>query len=81
MIPRIMTREFQPPLIVRQAPIPVGAIFSYAGRLLAVVRVYGTDPGAPVIVEEIEGYGSVLPGQYALWSADGVARILYGGRR
>lgn len=71
---------FAPPVIERQAPVPVGAVFSYGGRALRVHRTYGTDARAPVIVEELAPVGAALRGQFALWSIDGVRRCLTGRR-
>jgi hypothetical protein len=67
---------FKPPTIERQATIPTGATFTYAGRALRVQRVTGTDASAPVIVEELVAFGTTLQGQTALWSVDAVARAL-----
>ena len=58
-----------PPAIVRRAELPAGAVFFYGGRPLVIVRCYGTDAAAPIIVMEPGG-------QYALWAADGVARAM-----
>lgn len=71
-----MTRTdlFERPTIERQAPIAVGYVFNYAGRLLRVVRVHGEDAAAPVILEELSDFGTTLRGQYALWSRDFVLR-------
>jgi hypothetical protein len=71
-----MTRDFllAPPAIVAEAQLPIGGLVIFGGRQLVIFRTYGTDPAAPVILEERSG-------QYALWSADAVKRLLYGGRR
>lgn len=61
------------PAIVRQAAIPAGLVFRYGGRFLKVVKSYGTDKAAPVIVEEMEDRHA-LAGQLSLWGAEGVAR-------
>ncbi|MEI9995112.1 MAG: hypothetical protein WDM91_10990 [Rhizomicrobium sp.] len=42
-----------PPAIVRPATLAVGTVFFFWGRPLRVERVQGTDPAAPVIVEEL----------------------------
>lgn len=47
--------------------------FRFGGRPLRVVREYGTDAAAPVVVEELTSRFT-LKGQYALWSRQGVAR-------
>lgn len=66
---------FAPPVIEQRAAIPADTVFMYAGRSLRVVKTYGTDAAAPVIVEELVSFGpSTLKGQFALWSADGVTR-------
>lgn len=67
---------FAPPTIERRAEIPKGAVFSHGGRFLKIYRVFGTDAAAPVIVEELQSFGSTLKGQYGLWSQDAVARAL-----
>lgn len=67
---------FRPPSIERRAEIPAGIIFSFGGRFLRVYKTYGTQPDAPVIVEELIAFGSTLKGQFALWSADSVSRCL-----
>lgn len=65
------------PSIHRAAEIPAGAVFGYGGRFLKVVRVLGTDPAAPVIVEEMVSFGPVvLAGQLSLWAADGVSQAM-----
>jgi hypothetical protein len=69
---------FSVPAIERRATIPAGAVFHFAGRPLRVYRVFGDDARAPVIVEELAGFGSTLKGQFALWSHDAVARALAG---
>lgn len=69
---------FAPPVIERRAEIPRGATFAYGGRFLKVYRVFGdvSDAAAPVIVEELQSFGSTLKGQFGLWSQDAVARAL-----
>jgi len=74
--PARMPDRFAPPQIERRAPIPVGTVFHYWGRALKVVRVYGDDPAAPVIVEELGEFGTTLRGQYGLWSAAAVASAI-----
>jgi len=65
------------PTIERSAEIPAGIVYSFAGRPLLVVKCYGSDPAAPVIVEELASFSPrVLRGQLALWSADGVSRAM-----
>lgn len=49
--------------------------FRFGNRGLRVVRVYGDDDAAPVIVEELSNRVT-LPGQLALWSRQGVKREL-----
>lgn len=74
-----------PAPIVRPAEIRTGTTFVFAGRLLRVERVTGSDAAAPVIVEELMD-GPIMPdgapawyrGQFALWSADGVGRAIAG---
>lgn len=63
---------FTPPVVERRAEIPRDAVFSHGGRFLKVYRVFGTDAAAPVIVEELQAFGSTLKG----WSQDAVARAL-----
>jgi hypothetical protein len=70
---------FAPPQIVRHAEVPSGAVFNFAGRPLRVFRTYGSDPAAPVILEELAAFGTTLRGQLSIWSADAVMRALYGG--
>ncbi len=67
---------FAPPVIERRAEIPAGAVFQHSGRFLKVYRVFGTDARAPVIVEELQSFGSTLKGQFGLWSQDAVTRAL-----
>lgn len=67
-----------PPEIVRQAELPIGSGFMFAGRPLTVVKTYGTDPSAPVILEERASFGGSIAGQYALWSYAAVFGQLYG---
>lgn len=67
---------FAPPTIERRAEIPRDAVFSHGGRFLKVYRVFGTDAAAPVIVEELQSFGSTLRGQFGLWSQDAVTRAL-----
>jgi hypothetical protein len=67
---------FAPPVVERRAEIPAGAVFSSGGRFLKVYRVFGTDAAAPVIVEELQAFGSTLKGQFGLWSQEAVARAL-----
>jgi len=63
------------PTLRREAAIPSGIVFRFGGRYLKVVKAYGTDKAAPVIVEEITNV--IGPsGQLSLWGADGVARAL-----
>lgn len=68
---------FTPPVVERRAEIPRDAVFSHGGRFLKVYRVFGTDAAAPVIVEELQAFGSTLKGQFGLWSQDAVARALF----
>lgn len=70
---------FAPPVIERRAEIPAGLVFRYAGRMLRVVKTYGTDPAAPIIVEELDTFGTTLRGQFGLWSCDGVQRAIAQG--
>jgi hypothetical protein len=67
------------PRAERRAEIPRGVVFQSGGRFLRVYRVTGTDAAAPVIVEELQAFGSSLAGQYGLWSQDAVARALTRG--
>lgn len=57
----------------QQAPIAAGSLVEYGGRLLAVVKVYGGDAAAPVILEELTNVAA-LKGQYALWATAGVRK-------
>lgn len=69
---------FEMPTIERRASIPSGAVFQSGGRFLKVYRVFGdvSDKAAPVIVEELQAFGSTLKGQFGLWAQDAVARAL-----
>lgn len=73
-----------PVAIVRQAEVPVGAVFWFWGRPLRVETVTGTDPCAPVIVEELSdgpwtpNGPAWLKGQFGLWSHAGVLRAMAG---
>lgn len=67
---------FAPPVIERRAEVPAGAVFQSGGRFLKVYRVFGADASAPVIVEELQAFGTTLKGQYGLWSQDAVSRAL-----
>lgn len=71
----MMRDRFHPPALRRQAEIPVGMVFLFGGRPLIVRRVHGTDPAAPVIVEELTD-AFALKGQLALWSLDCVQRVV-----
>jgi len=62
------------PTIERVAEIPGGMAFQFRGRVLVVVRTYGTDRAAPVIVEEMTDSARALKGQFGLWAVDGVMR-------
>jgi len=64
------------PVIERRAEVPAGAVFLYAGRPLRIIKAMGTDPAAPVIVEELASFGKSLKGQFAIWSADAVSRVM-----
>ena len=66
---------FGRPVYERRAEIPSGMMFQFGGRPLLVVKAYGTDPAAPVIVEELTD-AVTLKGQLGIWSADGVTRRL-----
>lgn len=68
-----------PPTLTRTAPVTVGEVFWHWGQARRVVRVYGEDAAAPVIVEELEAVGYAQPGQYGLWSADSVRRAKASG--
>lgn len=70
----------RPPAIVRSLQLEVGAIFHFWGRPMRIERVLGTDPAAPVIVEELEDAqnGSILAGQLSMWSADSIMRLIAG---
>lgn len=69
---------FTPPVIERRAEIHRDAVFAHGGRFLKVYRVFGdvSDKAAPVIVEELQSFGSTLKGQFGLWSQDAVSRAL-----
>jgi hypothetical protein len=67
---------FAPPVIERPAALPSGAIFHYGGRALLIVRSLGTDAAAPVIVRELSGGSTWLAGQYAIWSAAAVSKLI-----
>jgi hypothetical protein len=70
---------FTPPTLERRAEIPAGAVFQSGGRFLKVYRVFGSEDDAPVIVEELQSFGTTLKGQYGLWSQDAVSRALARG--
>lgn len=58
----------KPALIQHQsAPIQPGQVVHLLGRLVVVQSVHGSDPAAPVIVEEMAPLGHALRGQYGLW--------------
>jgi len=63
------------PALRREAAIPSGIVFRYGGRYLKVIKAYGTDKAAPVIVEEVTNMNGPA-GQLSLWGADGVARAI-----
>lgn len=65
-----------PPVLRRQAAIASGVVFLFHGRPLRVVMATGTDPAAPVVVEELTAVGDAMPGQYALWSAAAVTQAM-----
>lgn len=67
-----------PPAIYRNAPVPTGAVFLFAGRLLMVERVVGEDAAAPVICRELGPAGQAEAGQLALWCAAAVSDALAG---
>jgi hypothetical protein len=67
--------QYALPGIQRRAELPAGTVFEYGGRALLVVKTRGTDPAAPVIVEELTDSVS-LKGQFGLWSLDGVSRAI-----
>jgi hypothetical protein len=71
-------RQFDlfPLRLERPAEIPSGAMFSFGGRPHEVVRTFGDDAAAPVIVEEIIETHHALEGQFGLWSAAGVTRAM-----
>lgn len=64
------------PTIVRQAALPADLVFWFWGHPLRVVRVVGTDPAAPVIVEELVDSEFALSGQLGLWSLGSVRSVL-----
>lgn len=64
------------PALYATAELPAGMIFVALGRPLRIVRCYGADDGAPVVLEELAAVGDAAVGQYALWSADGVRRAM-----
>jgi hypothetical protein len=70
---------FPPRVIERRAEIPAGAVFQSGGRFLKVYKVHGADAAAPVIVEELQSFGTTLKGQLGLWSQDAVERALAKG--
>ena len=72
---------FSPSAIERRAEIPAGAVFQSGGRFLKVYRVFGSDAAAPVIVEELQDFGTTLKGQFGLWSQDAVSRAIARGLR
>lgn len=61
-----------PAQIVRRAELHSGFTFLFAGRFLRVVKSYGTDAAAPVVVEELMAVGEALPGQFSLWALGGI---------
>jgi hypothetical protein len=66
--------QIAPPRQERPAPVQVGEVFTWRGCMRRVVRTFGEDAAAPVIVEEMTAVGHALPGQYGLWSAESVRR-------
>lgn len=73
-----------PPAIVRPALPGVDTVFFHWGRPLRIARLYGEDPAAPVIVEELaDGWNGDIrygKGQLSLWSLAGVTRVLANNR-
>lgn len=59
----------QPPALRQHqsAPIQPGQVVQFLGRLVIVQSVHGSDPAAPVIVEEMVPLGHALRGQLGLW--------------
>lgn len=76
ILPERNIAAVEAPVLVRAAEIAADTVFMHAGRPLRVVKVTGTDPAAPVILEELVPWGDCLAGQLALWSADGVLRAI-----
>lgn len=74
---------FEQPVIERRASLSPGAVFQSGGRFLKVYRVFGdvSDKAAPVIVEELQAFGSTLKDQFGLWSQDAVNRALARGMK
>jgi hypothetical protein len=74
--------QLAPPVISRRAEVAAGGVFDFAGRSLLVRKAYGSDPAAPVIVEELASFGpKVLAGQLSIWSNDAVLRAMFPPRR
>lgn len=78
MIPETYHNRQAVPTLERRAEIPAGAVFRFGSRLLQVRRVTGTDPDSVVIVEELAGGPGWGAGQFAIWSASGVAAAMTG---
>ena len=53
----------------QQSPVQPGQVVHLLGRLVIVQSVHGSDPAAPVIVEEMAPIGHALRGQMGLWPA------------
>lgn len=67
MMFRPPTQQIAPLVIERRAELAAGMVFTHGGRPLVVVKAFGSDPAAPVIVEELTHGRSWLKGQFALW--------------
>lgn len=78
MIPKGFHRDlFGPPREERRAETPAGLMFSYKGRFMTVVDAsHGTDPAAPVIIEEMQAIGQAHKGQLGLWSHEAVSAAI-----
>ena len=64
----------------QHAPIQPGQVVHLLGRLVIVQSVHGSDPAAPVIVEEMAPLGHALRGQLGLWPVRAFGDLASGRR-
>jgi hypothetical protein len=69
----------QPIVIEHRAEAPRDAVIIFAGRPMRIVKSYGNDPAAPVILEELVRGKNYSAGQYTMWSMWAAMRALAKG--